>query len=316
MKKLFIVLVLAFGFNAQAQMKKMYQRAKRAVTGFAKLSQLHYFPEAGEVDLALGYDYSKLDISVKGGGIVYADQTNTTSETSAGITVGVMDLLYVTLTGGYVLSDMTDYTVPVSDSDNSKGFTEPILSGVIRFVDANSFKMDAKLAYQPSFGDHKQADATNDGDALKGGHVMSVAVRGVGLVTDSSQLALAVEYSVFGETTEVDQLSLEKTAQSQHNALNFEVKTLTEIANDLFFGAALNIVNVDSYNRKNQTTLDVTEYGSASVTSLGLRGGYELTPDDAFGADFNYLLNYSSDVENIPMNAEGWGFAAQYTHRF
>jgi hypothetical protein len=138
----------------------------------------------------------------------------------------------------------------------------------------------------------------------------------VALVTNTSQLSLTVDYKIGSEQTSVDQTTSVESIASTHNTLELALLVQSEITADVFFGAGFEIFNVDAYDIENQASLAKTTIGSTSTNSLAFLLGYELTPDDAFQAEFNYLMDYNSDINGADLNVEASSGAVAYTHRF
>lgn len=312
-----LVLVLLTAVESQAQLKKMYQSAKQAVTGSATLAQLHYFPEQWEVDLALGYRYSVLNVKGNSTGttIVEADQSTSTMTTA--LTVGLLDNVYAQLKWDYLVSFNVDYSKPQAQPDTkSKGAEDPTIGATIRLVDADSVKLDAKAEFQPSGGDHLEADATHDGNAKSGGHATTLGARFVALVTDSSQISATLDYKILSLQNSMDQSTGIFSEDDKHNQMTIELATMTELTSNLFFGVMLDIVNIDSYKSTNLSSQAVTDYGSTSGKTLNLIGRYEATQDSLIEAQVGYILDYSQEVGAVDISATGYSMAVQYTIRF
>ncbi|AZZ36151.1 hypothetical protein CIK05_04860 [Bdellovibrio sp. qaytius] len=315
MKKLLgLFLVLSYAVTSEAQIKQAYQRAKQAVTGSAKFAQLHYFPKQWETDLQIGYRYENLGLILKSSTATIADTDQSISVIESSVSLGLLDSLFAQIEWDYEVSKVVSYNQPAGQASNKYlGAGEPTLSVNYRLVNADSFKLDTKLGYQPSFGDLQDADATHDGNNLLGGPTAVIGAKAVALITDNSQIALDVTYQNFGEATEIDQITKEKTTIDAHNQLVFQLSTLTELTNDLFFGLQLDVINIDAYDRHGLTT---TEIGTTSGRVLNLIGKYEFTPDSLINADVGYVLDYKGKALNFDLVADGYSAAISYAVRF
>lgn len=319
MMKNWIVLISIFfvTLSTQAQIKKAYQQAKQALTGSAKISQLHYFPEPWEVDLNLGYRYTAITLNAKSTGIMVIEANQLTSTAFTEVTLGLFDHVYTQLKLDYLVNFNVDYSIPASQASiKSTGLADPELAAVVRVFDGDRVKLDGKIKFSPNTGEQKDPDATNEGNAKSGGSAATLGGRFLALVTDSSQIGLTLDYTMFGEKKSVDQSNGRLTETAKNNQLEIEIATLTEIANDLFFGLALTIVNIESYQTTNLTTLATTDYGSTSGKSLDLIGKYEFTPDSAVTLQAGYVIDYSTSIGNLDVSATGYNLSASYLIRF
>ncbi|MES2802003.1 MAG: hypothetical protein V4654_05885 [Bdellovibrionota bacterium] len=311
------LLVFLFAVSSEAQIKKTYQRVKQAVTGSAKISQLHYFPSQWEVDLALGFRYSSLSLNGKSTGLTVLEADQSISILTTSLTLGVLDNVYAQLKWDYMINFNLEYSKPdTQPSSKSKGSENPAIAGVVRVVDGGSVKLDGKIEISPSTGDHLEADATHDGDAKSGGHTTTIGGRFVVLVTGSSQLGFGLDYTVFSLERSRDQSSGQISESAKHNQTTIEISTLTEITSDLFFGLMLDIVNVDSYKSTDLTSLSTTDYGSTSGKTINLIGKYEVTPDSSISAEVGYIIDYSTNIGSLDVSASGYSMATNYLVRF
>lgn len=315
MKNLALVsLVFLFTISSEAQIKSAYERVKRAVTGSAQLSQLHYFPEQWEVDLTVGYRLQKLDVTVKSPTATITEAKQNISNIETSVRLGLLDSLFTQIDWEYLIAMDVDYTVPANEeSTKFAGAGEPTFALVFRAVDASSFKLDVKAGYQPSFGDHKDADATYDGDALTGGPAFVAGARAIALVTESSQVAANVTLKNSGDATVVDQTLNQTLEAKAHNQLDIELSTLTKLTSEMFFGLQLDMVKIDGYDRRGSTT---TEVGTTEYKVLNLIGKYELNPDGLITAEVGYILDFSGEVLGLDLSTEGYSAALSYTVRF
>lgn len=316
MKYFLAILFLSLGVQAQTKYFNAAKKSLKKATG-SKISELHYFPSQWEFDVTLGYRYSKFQTTAKANGTTVVDYDRGVSTAISELKLGLLDSLYLQLDWDYLVTADVSYTKPVNTpSEKSTGPKDPKMAAVFRAVDASSFKLDTKVSFQPTLGNHNEPDAQNNGDALSGGHEFGVGARAVALITDSSQLAFSAEYLIGSDTTSVDQASNVESVQSAHNLLQMQILVQTEIATDLFFGAGVEIVSEDGYDNEDQQTRQKIAYGSTSAKSLAFLLGYELTADDAFRAEFDYLIDYTSDVNGYDLSTEGMSGAVAYTHRF
>ncbi len=312
-----LVLVLLTAVESQAQLKKMYQRAKQAVTGSATLAQLHYFPEQWELDLTLGYRYTTIDLkgNITGTTVLEANQKQHLLKSS--LVLGVLDNVYTQLSWDYLVGMDVSYSKPTATPNTkSKGPVDPTIAAVARLVDGDSVKLDAKFAFQPSLGDHQEADANNDGDALAGGHAMTVGARLVALVTDSSQISATLDYKMMSLQNSVDQATKEISEDDKHNQTMIELATMTALTSDLYFGVLLEIANTDSYKSTDLTSNTTTNFGSVSGKTLNLVGKYLFTQDSLIEVQAGYLLDYSQTIGSLDTSATGYSVNANYTVRF
>lgn len=229
-------LIFLVSVSAQAQIKNAYERVKQAVTGSAKLAQLHYFPEQWEADLNVGYRYQKYTIQGKNAGLTAYEFDQASSKVETALTMGVLDNVAAVLKFEYVISSETDFSKPASQpSSKIKGVGNPTLGAVVRAFDGDGVKLDGLLEFTADVGERKQADSTHDGDAVDGGHTVLVGASLTGLITNSSQVKINFKYSMLGTQTSVDQTTNVKTEDEKRNQTTFEILTLTEITSDLFF---------------------------------------------------------------------------------
>jgi hypothetical protein len=316
MKYLFAIFLLSISAHAQ---KKYLNAAKKAVgraTG-AQISELHYFPSQWDFNLTLGYRQTNSKVMAKTNGTVILEYDRDISTALSTLQLGLLDSLYVQIDADYLMAADTSYNKPANTpSEKDTGANDPILSGVYRVLDGSIVKLDGKIFYQPSLGVHHKADAQNTGDARSGGEEYGLGLRAVALVTNTSQLSLTVDYKIGSEQTSVDQTTSVESIASTHNTLELALLVQSEITADVFFGAGFEIFNVDAYDIENQASLAKTTIGSTSTNSLAFLLGYELTPDDAFQAEFNYLMDYNSDINGADLNVEASSGAVAYTHRF
>lgn len=312
-----LVLILLTAAESQAQLKKVYQRAKQAVTGSAKFSQLHYFPEQWEMDLEAGYTYSKFNLKQTEAGLSVAEADQTSSALNFEAKLGILDAVYVSVDWDYVVNQELKYTKPALQPVYvSKGPAEPTFSGVWRVVDGDSVKLDGKLGYRPSFGDHNEADGTNEGDALSGGSLIVAGGRFVALITESSQLALVGEYGLYGVANDIDQLTNQTTENNTHGGFILQAGVLTEIISDTFFGVDVGYKHIDSYTSKNLTSQLKTERASMDQTLLILTAKHEFTPDMNIAGELGYLMDGRSNQGTSEIKISGYSAGARYAIRF
>lgn len=312
-----LILVLLTAAQSQAQLKKVYQRAKQAVTGSAKLAQLHYFPEQWEVDLTLGYRFTTLDHKGNTAGTTFLEASQKQHLLKSSFTLGLLDNVYAQVNWNYLAGIDVSYSKPASTpSTKSKGPEDPTIAAVARLVGGESVKIDAKVAFQPSLGDHQEPDANNDGDAKTGGHAFTVGGRLIVLATESSQISATLEYKMLSLQNSVDQTTKVITEDDKHNQIMIELATLTELTSELYFGVLLEIVNVESYKSTNLTTNSVSDYGSVSGKTLNLVGKYQFTQDSLFEVQAGYLLDYSQTIGSVDISTTGYSLNANYTVRF
>lgn len=314
MKKLAVSsFVLLFAVSSQAQIKTAYERVKQAVTGSAQLSQLHYFPQAWETDLTVGFRLQKLEAKIKSPTATVTDAKQDISTVDTSIRLGLSDSLYAQIEWEYLIAMDVDYSVPVQESTKSTGAAEPLLSVVYRLVNADSFKLDTKAGYQPSLGDQKDADENNDGNALIGGQSFVVGAKAIALITGSSQVAANVVLKKFADATTVDQTTNQSSETEAHNRLDIELSTLTKLTSEMFFGLQLDIIKIDGYDRRSSTT---TEVGTTEYKVLNLIGKYELNPDNLITVEAGHILNFRGEVLGLDFNTEGYSVALAYSVRF
>lgn len=312
-----LILVLLTAVESQAQLKKVYQRAKQAVTGSAKFSQLHYFPAQWEMDLEAGYTYSKFNLKQTDTGLSVAEADQTISALNFEAKLGILDAAYLSVEWDYVMNTELTYTKPANQPTyTSKGPAEPNFSGVWRVVDADSVKLDAKLGYRPSLGDHQEADSANEGDALSGGDLITAGGRFIALVTDNSQLALTGEYGLYGVAKEVDQITNQTTENNAHGAFVLQAGVLTEIISDTFFGADVAYKHTDAYTSKNLTSQLKTDRASMDQTFLILTAKREFTPDMNITGELGYLFDGRANQGTSEVKITGYTIGAKYAIRF
>lgn len=318
MKKLWGVLFfLLMASQAQAQIKKTYQRVKQAVTGSAKLAQLHYFPEQWELNLGVGYRYIALDIKGNSTGSTVVDAQQNQSILKGVMTLGVFSRVYGQLNWDYLVAMDTTYSRPTNQpSTKAKGVADPTFSGVVRLVDGDSVKLDLKGAFAPSFGDHNKADSKNEGDAKSGGHAFTFGGRLIALVTESSQLSASLDYRMYSLQNSIDQQTNEITEDDKHNAVLVELSTLTELTSNFYFGALLEIAQTEAYQSTNLTTQSKTDNGTISAKSLNVMGKYAFTPDTLVEVQAGYVIDYTSSVGTVDISATGYSLNANYLVRF
>ncbi|MCM2354890.1 MAG: hypothetical protein NDI63_14815 [Pseudobdellovibrio sp.] len=312
-----LVLILLTAAQSQAQLKKVYQRAKQAATGSATLAQLHYFPEQWDVDLTLGYRYTVIDLkgNVAGTTVLEANQNQQLLKSS--LTLGILDNVYAQVNWNYLAAMDVTYTKPAATPSNkSTGPEDPTIAVVTRLMDGDSIKLDAKLAFQPSMGDHQEPDANNDGDAKSGGHSVTLGGRFIALITQSSQLSATVDYKMMGVQNSVDQQTKIVSEDDKHNQMMIELATLTELTSELYFGVLLEIVNADSYKSTNLLSNATTDYGSVSGKTLNLVGKYQFTQDSLVEVQAGYLIDYSQTIGTVDSSATGYSLNANYTVHF
>lgn len=311
-----IILVLLAAIQSEAQLKKVYQRAKHAVTGSAKFSQLHYFPSQWELDLDAGYTYSNFDLKQTVSGLSTAEANQSGSAFNFEAKLGIFDGIYLSADWDYVLKNDLKYSKPSGQPTYvSKGAAEPIFSGVWRVANAESIKLDAKLGYRPSFGDHYVADGQSEGDALTG-ELITAGARFVALVTETSQLALVGEYGLYSASSEVDQLTDQVSKNTAHGGFIFQAGVLTEIVNDTFFGADVALKRLESYTSTNLTSLVKTEQASLNQTFLILTAKHEFTPDTNLTGELGYLFDGQAEQGSSVIKLNGYTVGAKYSIRF
>lgn len=312
-----LVFVALFALDAQAQLKKTYQRVKQAVTGSAKLAHLHYFPGQWETGLSLGYRYSVINVKGNFTGSTVVEAEQKVSTVNSQLSLGVLDNVRLQLSWDYLAAMQVDYTKPANQaSTKSKGLKDPLFAAIVRVADAESVKFDLKAGFQPETGDHEQADAANDGNAKLGGHTVVAGAKVIAIVTSNSQISAGLTYSMHSLQNSVDQTTSEIEESEKHNETLIELATLTELTPELFFGLTLEIANVEGYKSMNLTTRDTDDVGSISGKTLNLIGKYEITPDSLIEAQIGYLLDYSTETSNIDVSADGYSLSAGYTVRF
>lgn len=312
-----LILVLLAAVPSEAQFKKVYQRAKQAVTGSATLAQLHYFPEQWELDLSLGYRYTTIDLKGNVAGTTVREANQKQHLLKSALVLGVLDNVYVQLNWDYLAGMDVSYSKPsTTPTTKSKGPVDPTIAAVARLVDGGSVKLDAKFAFQPSLGDHQEADANNDGDAKAGGHAMTVGGRLIALVTDSSQISATLDYKMMSLQNSVDQTTKGITEDDKHNQVMIELATMTELTSELYFGVLLEISSIDSYKSTDLTSNLTTDYGSVSGKTLNLVGKYLFTPDSLVEVQAGYLIDYSQTIGTLDLSASGYSVNVNYTVRF
>lgn len=312
---LFFVLLLAI--QAGAQIKKTYQRVKQAVTGSARLAELHYFPKPWEADLNFAYRYTALNIKGNSAGLTVVDADQNQSTLKSSLALGLSDQVFVQMGWDYLLATDINYTKPSSQSSlRYKGLQDPDLAAIFRVLNADSFKLDLKGAVRISTGDSEEADANHDGNAKDGGHALTAGAKMIALVTESSQISANLDYKMIGVSNSVDQTSKQTSEFDQHNEMLIELATMTELTTNLFFGVLLEIARVDGYKKTNLITKAATNTGSVSGKTLNAVGKYELTPDSLFEAQMGYLIDYSSTSNGVDVSATGSSLTASYLVRF
>lgn len=317
MKNLLAVfLVFLSAFSAEAQIKKTYERVKQAVTGSAQLAELHYFPEQWEVDLSLGYRYTKFSVEGKTAGLTAYEFDNATSTLATGFNLGLSDNVYATLNWDYLVSQNISYSQPTLPSTKSTGLADPTTGAVIRVFDGSGVKLDGKAQFTLNTGDRKESDGTNNGDAKNGGHVIEVGARMIGLVTDSSQISLTADYQMNGEATSVDQVNGDTTETDKYNQTEIELSTLTKLTSDLFFGITFDYINMDSYKSTNLVTNSKTSYGSTTGKTLSLQGKYQFTPDSLIQVEGGFITDYTGSSAGFDFSVTGYSSAINYVVRF
>lgn len=316
-KILSLVFFFLISSQAQAQIKKTYQRVKQVVTGSPKLAQLHYFPEQGEFALGVGYRYIALDIKGNSAGSTVLDAQQNQSLVKGVMAIGILNRVYGQLNWDYLASMDTMYSKPINQpSTKSKGVADPTLAGVVRLVDGNSVKLDLKGAFAPSLGDSNEADSKNEGDAKTGGHAFTIGGRLIALATESSQLSATIDYRMYSLQNSIDQQTNEVTENDKRNAVLVELSTLTEVTSNFYFGVMLEIAQNEAYQSTNLTTQSKTNNGAVSAKTLNAVGKYEFTPDTLIEVQAGYVIDYSSSVGSIDISATGYSLNANYLIRF
>lgn len=302
---------------SHAQIKKAYERVKQAVTGSAKLAQLHYFPEQWEADLNVGYRYQKYTIQGKNAGLTAYEFDQTSSEVDTTLTMGVLDHVAAVLKIKYVIDSEINFSKPASQpSTNIKGVGNPTLGTIVRVFDGDGVKLDGLLEFTADVGEHKEADSSNYGDALDGRHTVMVGTSLTGLITKSSQVKLNFKYSMLGPQTSIDQTTNVKTETDQKNQTNFEILTLTELTSDLFFGLEFDYLTVEGYKSIDLGDLSTTDYGSTTAQALNLIGKYQLNADSLIEVQAGYLLGYNGEASGVDLSASAYTTAVNYLIRF
>lgn len=310
------VLVLFVAVQSQAQAKRIYKRVKQVVTGSAKLSQMHYFPRPWEMDLGIAYRYTNINIKGNSAGITNVEASQKQSIMKASAVLGVFNSVYAELDWDYLASYEVSYSKPSQPTSKSKGMADPTIGAVARLVDADSVKIDLKGKFQASTGDRLDPDSTHDGNAKSGGHAITAGAKMIALITDSSQLGVSLDYTMFALQNSVDQTTKVNYEDDKHNQTVVELSTLTEISSDMFFGVLLEIANTDGYKTTNLNTKSTSDMGSISGKTLNLVGKYEFTPDSLLQLELGYLLDYSQNVSNLDVSATGYSMTAGYLVRF
>lgn len=312
-----LFLVLLISVQTEAQIKKTYQRVKQYVTGSAKLAQLHYFPEQWEVDLNVGYRYELLEVKGNSTGITVVEADQKLSLLKGSVTLGVLDNVYTQLNWDYLVAQDIKYSKPTNQpSTKYKGVADPTIAAVVRLLNAESFKLDVKGAFQPSLGDQEEADGTHDGNAKAGGHVITLGGRAVALITNSSQISAKLDYKMLSLANSVDLATQEVSEKAKHNETVIELATLTELKPDFYFGLLLEINNAESFKTKNLTTLSETNNGTLSSKALNAVGKFEMTPDSLVEVQLGYLIDYSTTTNSVDVSADGYSLVANYLIRF
>ena len=314
------LLVLAFTSFANAQYSVDHNGDDSDLTPSAakvpnaKLSQLQYFPKQLEVDMGLNGSYFKTKSTKKFGSTTLLDYNNDRWIGGATVEVGVIDRLKIGVSWAYETDDAS-YNVPFNQPDlKSSGNIDPTISATFRAFDGPSFKVDLAASITPSLGHEKDADLFHDGNELNGFNEYDGAINLIGLVTASSQIEGSVAFRYADSGNNDDQTTGYTTTVGSHSTIDFSARTLTEIAQNLFFGAGVDYATTSSYTSQQLAT--VANYGTSSVATVGAIARYEVSPDNALGLEVAYIVNYTGSVTNNDLNQSGGGATVTYVHRF